>query len=132
MGRMYRTIVSLLLLTQLLSVGCAEGEDEPPQQVDPRIEQIRSTTRILFDSGSPQEQVYIDEEARKFLERFEVDTFNYGPTQVRLVNNCRGGTIRIGKDSYLFSLCSIKATDQRKVFAVAMGNDVIRLVEKGE
>ncbi|MGE3800987.1 MAG: hypothetical protein AB7H80_08210 [Candidatus Kapaibacterium sp.] len=128
-----RTYIVPLLLVALFSFRCSEEEDaEVVEKADPRIEQILSATRIVLDSGSSREDVYTGEELQTFLNGFQPDSFHYSPTQVRLVSDCRGGTVTIGSDSYLLSLCSLKQGDKRRVLSVGMGRDVLRFVEKSE
>ena len=123
----YRRNIVWLPLFGLLFAACSGTEIET---VDPRIEQIRSARQIIFDSGSMKEQVYSGEELEAFLDQFELDTFQYGPYQVRLVSGCRGGSMRIERRSYLFSLCKLKSGGRGTVLAVAMGDDIVRMVER--
>ena len=121
-----------ILLALVTAVGCGEGEKGEEEKVDPRIERIRAAERIVFDSWSADERVYAGEELQTFLNGFEPDTFDYGPTSVRLVSGCHGGTMRIGTESFLLSLCRLKNGRGRLVLSVGMSDGVVRLVEKEE
>ncbi|MCB0714074.1 MAG: hypothetical protein KDD67_17245 [Ignavibacteriae bacterium] len=126
-----RAYIVSLLLVALSSFRCGEGEEaEVVEKVDPRIEQVFSATRIVLDSGSSHENVYTGEELQTFLNGFQPDSFHYDPTHVRLVSDCRGGTVTIGSESYLLSLCRLNQGDNRRVLSVGMGTDVLRFVEK--
>ena len=121
----YVVCISLFCLFGTSLIGC--GKEEP---LDPRVKHIYSATSMTFDSGGPTEYIYVGEDLRDFLEKFELDTFKYGPRNVRVVNDCRGGTIMINQKSYLFSLCTLESRGRRAILSVGMGGKVVRMVWK--
>ena len=127
LGIMYGVYTSSWLLFGLLFAACGGTENET---ADPQIEQIRLATQMVFDLGSIKEQMYSGVELREFLDRFEPDTFEYGPRRVRLVSGCRGGSIRINDSNYPISLCQLKSGRGCDVLSIAMGSRVVRMLEK--